>query len=79
LANGSTIVKLQQLKDMSVYWNSMSEMFIPTSVYDQSHDLRYGIFEVIEADMVLQMMQDIFSQKVGIINNYILDPFTYKM
>ncbi len=38
---------------MSLYWNSMSEMFIPNSVYDQSRDLRYGIFEVIEADMIL--------------------------
>ena len=39
----------------------MSEMFIPTSVWDQSHDLNYGVFELIEADMVLQMMKDIFN------------------
>ena len=57
----------------------MSEMFIPTSVYDQSTDSRYGIFEVIEADMILTMMQDIFSQKVGITNNYLIEPFTYSM
>ena len=56
VSNSSTIVKLQELKDLSCYWNSMSEMFIPTSVYDQSTDLRYGIFELIEADMILTMM-----------------------
>ena len=79
VSNSSTIVKLQELKDLSLYWNSMSEMFIPTSVYDQSTDLRYGIFELIEADMILTMMQDIFSQKVGITNNYLIEPFTYSM
>jgi hypothetical protein len=39
----------------------MSEMYIPTSVYDQSIDLTYGIFELIEADMILEMMKDIFT------------------
>jgi hypothetical protein len=57
----------------------MSEMFIPTSVYDQSHELTYGIFELIEADMILQMMQDVFSKKVGITNHYLVEPFTYQM
>jgi hypothetical protein len=43
-----------------MYWNSMSEMFIPTSVWDQSFNNRYGVFELIDADMVLEMMKDIF-------------------
>ena len=77
--NSSTIVKLQQLKDVSLYWNSMSEMFIPTSVWDQSHQLQYGIFELIEADMILEMMKDTFNQKVGLQNQYIVSPFTYQM
>ena len=57
----------------------MSEMFIPTSVYDQSHDFQYGIFELIEADIVLGMMKDVFTQQVGMKSNYIIEPFTYSM
>jgi hypothetical protein len=30
----------------------MSEMFIPTSVWEQSQDLRFGVFELIEADTI---------------------------
>ena len=36
----------------------MSEMFIPTSVWDQAHQFEYGILELIEADMILSMMKD---------------------
>lgn len=57
----------------------MSEMFIPNSVWDQSHQLQYGIFELIEADMILEMMKDTFNQKVGLLNQYIVSPFTYQM
>ena len=57
----------------------MSEMFIPTSVWDQSHELEYGIFELIQADMILEMMKDAFNRKVGLENQYIMDPFTYSM
>lgn len=39
----------------------MSEMFIPTSVYEQSIDLPYGVFEVLEASIILEMMKDIFT------------------
>ena len=46
----------------------MSEMFIPTSVWDQSHELEYGIFELIQADMILEMMKDAFNRKVGLEN-----------
>ena len=46
---------------MCVYWNTMSEMFVPTSVWDQSYDLEYGIFELIEADTILEMMKDQFN------------------
>ena len=64
--NNSTVVKLQEIADVSIYWNSKSEMFIPTSVWDQSVHLQYGIFETMGADIVLEMMKDIFNRKVGI-------------
>ena len=64
-SNSSTIVKLQEIKNISVYWNSESEMFIPTSVWEQSMGLTYGVFELIEADIIHEMMKDIFQTKVG--------------
>ena len=54
-------------------------MFIPTSVWDQSYEFRYGVFELIEADLILQMMQDIFQHRVGIENSYIVDPFSLRI
>ena len=59
--NSSTIVKLQEIRNLCIYWNTMSEMFIPTSVWDQSYELEYGIFELIDADTVLEMMKDQFN------------------
>ena len=57
----------------------MSEMFIPTSVWDQSYDLEYGAFELIEADTIHEMMKDHFNQKVGMKNQFLLEPFSYQM
>ena len=57
----------------------MSEMFIPTSVWDQSANMKYGIFEVIDADMIHDMMKDMFDNKVGLSNNYIMDPFSMRI
>lgn len=54
-------------------------MFIPTSVWDQSFDNKFGVFELIDADMVLEMMKDIFVQKVGMQNSYIMDPMTLRI
>ena len=67
------------MKNISLYWNSLSETFIPTSVWKQSFDLKYGIFELIEADMILEMMKDMFTNKVGMDNNYIIDPFSFRI
>jgi hypothetical protein len=50
-----------EVKNISVYWNSMSHMFIPTSVWEGSSEYRYGIFELIDADSIHEMMKDIFS------------------
>ena len=36
--NSTTIVKIQEVKNVAIYWNSMSEMFIPTSVWQASSD-----------------------------------------
>jgi len=57
----------------------MSEMFIPTSVWEQCTDLPYGIFEVLEASIILEMMKDIFTHKHGIMNEYLIDPFSCRI
>lgn len=57
----------------------MSEMYIPSSVWDASLDCRYGVFELIEADIILQMMKDVFSSKVGMMNTFLVDPFTLRI
>lgn len=72
-------MKLKEIKNISVYWNSMSEMFIPTSVWDQSHELQYGVFELIEADLIHEMMKDIFTMSHGMSNSYVIDPFTVRI
>ena len=59
--NSSTILKLQEISNISFYWNSMSEMFIPTSVYEQAVGLPYGVFELLDASIILEMMKDIFT------------------
>ena len=53
-------MKLQEIKNISLYWNSISEMFIPMSVWEQSIGMEYGVFEFIEADMIHYFMKDIF-------------------
>ena len=72
-------MKLQEFSNISFYWNSMSEMFIPSSVYDQSHDLPYGVFEIIEADVIFGMMKDIFTRRHGIENEFLIDPFSCRI
>ena len=57
----------------------MSEMFIPDSVWQQSHQHEFGIFHLIEADIIHEMMKDIFTQRVGMHNNYLVDPFSVRI
>lgn len=54
-------------------------MYIPTSVYDQSHEFRYGVFELIDADLIHDLMKDIFQKKIGMNNQYVIDPFTIRI
>ena len=46
----------------------MSEMFIPNTVWEMSQQskYKYGIFDFIEADIIHEMMKDIFTVKHGI-------------
>lgn len=77
--NSSTIIKLQEIKDISFYWNTMSEMFIPKSVVAQSKGDKYGIFSLLPAEIIHDMMKDIFSQKMGMSNSYLIEPFSIRI
>ena len=48
------------VKNARVYWNSMSETFIPTSLWEQTKDLEYRIFEAIAADDLFSLMYEPF-------------------
>lgn len=77
--NSSTIVKMLEVKNIAIYWNSMSEQFVPTSVWDASHDFQYGVFELIPADTIYDMMKDIFSGKLHMDNTFLVDPFSFRV
>lgn len=44
------------VKNIKVYWNSMSEMFVPTSVWEQTRHLKFQIFEALEASFLKDIM-----------------------
>jgi hypothetical protein len=69
---------LFEIVKTSLYWNSLSETFIPHAVWEESKNLKYGIFEMIDADTVYEMMNDIFKKRMGLENSYLLEPFTFR-
>ena len=46
--NPATVLKDVVVKNIRVYWNSMSEMFVPTSLWEQTRHLKYQIFEAMD-------------------------------
>jgi hypothetical protein len=55
-SNSSTKNKELNIKNIKAYWNSMSEMFVPTSVYEQTRNLKYQIFEAMDASFLKEIM-----------------------
>ena len=68
-----------EVKNISVYWNSMSQMYIPTSVWESANQFKYGVFELIDADTIHGMMKDVFEHGIGMENNYFIDPFSLRI
>jgi Mg/Co/Ni transporter MgtE len=56
----SSADKNLQFRNVRVYWNSLSEMFIPTTLWEQTQNQRYQIFEAMEASQIAQMMGSAF-------------------
>ena len=42
------LLKNCQIDNLRFYWNCMSEMYIPTSLWEQTRHLKYQIFEAME-------------------------------
>jgi len=55
------LIKNFQVQGLRFYWNCLSEMFIPTSLLDQTEDLKFQIFEAMDATQLAQMMSHVFS------------------
>lgn len=52
----ATILKNFSVQGLQVYWNCKSEMFVPTSLVEQTADLKYQIFEAIDAAQLIELM-----------------------
>ena len=55
------------LKDLKatgvrVYWNCLSEMYIPTSLWEQTRSLKYQIFEAMDAAQLNELMAQAFQE-----------------
>jgi len=62
-------MKNLKLQKFRVYWTSKSEMFIPSSVWEET---KHNVFEAIPAEDLKKMMSKVFhpSHKV----NYLVSP-----
>lgn len=52
----NTVNKELSIKNIKFYWNSMSEIFIPTSLWEQTRTLKYQIFEAMDASFLKDIM-----------------------
>jgi hypothetical protein len=57
----------------------MSETFVPVSVWEAAAGLEYGVFELIDASTIHDLMRDVFQQRVGLRHNYLLEPFNFRV
>lgn len=53
----SSLLKNLTVRGLRVYWNSLSEMFVPTSLWEQTRELKYQIFEALDAQQLIELMQ----------------------
>jgi hypothetical protein len=60
--NSGLVEKLIDVFHARIYWNSMSETFVPTSLWEQTKDLEFRIFEAIAADDLYELMYEPFQQ-----------------
>lgn len=54
----NTVIKELAVRNIKLYWNSMSEVFIPTSLWEQTRGLKYQIFEAMDASFLKEIMTE---------------------
>ena len=61
-ATQNQLCKDFNLKGLRLYWNCMSEMYIPTSLWDSTRHMKYQIFEAMDAQQLNEMMIQAFTE-----------------
>ena len=72
----NTVNKELSIKNVRVYWNSMSEIFIPTSLWEQTRGLKYQIFEAMDASFLKDIMLDAFKDHAKMQYTHLVAPFS---
>ena len=49
-------MKNLHIKQARFYWNCMSEMIVPTSLWEQTKHLKYQIFDAMSAEDLRELM-----------------------
>ena len=56
----NSLIKNLKAKGVKLYWNCLSEMYIPTSLWEQTRTLKYQIFEAMDAASLNELMAEAF-------------------
>ena len=51
------------MKNVRVYWNCLSEMYIPTSLWESTRHMKYQIFEAMDAQQLNELMVQVFTER----------------
>jgi len=64
------------IKNVKVYWNSMSEMFVPTSLWQQTKNNERQIFSALDPEFLKSIMVQAFYPERDETNFYLVEPFS---
>ncbi len=67
---GKYLAKELTVINMAIYYKSMAEMFIPTSLWESTKHLKFQIFDALPLDELRNLMKNSFA------NDYIIEPFS---
>jgi hypothetical protein len=57
------LLKELKLSGVSFYWNCLSEMYIPSSLWESTRHMKYQIFEAMDAQQLNEMMVQVFTDQ----------------
>ena len=68
------LLKDLEVGNLRIYWNSMSEMFIPFSLWEANRELEFQIFEAMPADSLREIMLEAFEENLPM--TYLVHPIS---